>query len=93
MCGRDSSVSGRITAFCLWSNEGPRLFSYSKDMFESGRVHRIKPEDFPSGVISVRLTVDSGGPQGKSVLEYVIFSGSVGALYLNYEEPVSKEAC
>ena len=22
ICGRDSSVSGQITAFCLWSNEG-----------------------------------------------------------------------
>ena len=47
-----------------------------------GRVHRIEPEDSPSG-----------GPQGKSVLEYVIFAGSVRALYLNCEELVSREAC
>ena len=93
MCGCDSSVPGRITAVYLWSNEGSRLFSHSKDMFEGGRVHRIELEDFLSGVISIPLTVGSGGPQGKLVLEYVIFAGSVGALYLNCEELVSKEAC
>ena len=71
----------------------PRLVSYSKDTFESGRVHRIEPEDSPSVVISVPLTVGSAGPQGKPVLEYVIFAGSVGELYLNCEKLVSKEAC
>ena len=48
---------------------------------------------FPSGVISVPLTAGSAGPQGKPELEYVIFTGSVGELYLNCEELVGKEAC
>jgi hypothetical protein len=45
MCSRDSSVF-RVGLPLLACGQMKAL-SYSKDTFESGRVYRIEPEDFP----------------------------------------------
>jgi hypothetical protein len=79
-------LSGWITAFCFWDEEGTSLFREPQTKFggyddsESGcnlngtRFHRVDTDDIPQGYVSVPVLVDDNGQKFKTRM----VAGSVG---------------
>lgn len=76
-----AGISGWITAFCFWDEDGECLAYRDKrptklfpDDFVSGRFHEIEEDKIPVGFASVPVTVDDNGVEYKTTM----LAGSVG---------------
>lgn len=76
--GHSSMVSGWLTAFCFWDDDGKRLYSCSEQQFRAGCVHEVAIDTIPSGVVSVPVKVDV---VGKGTLSCRMYAGLGGMEY------------
>ena len=69
-------LSGWVTAFCFWSNEGRSLYHSERGGYKLDGIsfHRVNMDDIPGGFATVPVKVDENG----TIYEAKMVSGMVG---------------
>jgi hypothetical protein len=77
LCGASERMSGWLTAFCFWNNDGKQFYKCSEKDVEKGCHHEIETDDMPAGLISVPLTLEGDG----ATKECRMYAGLAGIEY------------